>query len=314
MISYARDNCIHCGRCTRICPFLEHYAMDLESFSRRPDLRSECYLCDNCKRVCPKTISGREIAMDMRINDPLPARKVRFQKDPYLLRNLQKKNTKTLLFLGCNYPGQYPETCKALIALCAERGVDFSVDCCKKPIEQKGIPLSADKIFDSVKDRGIERLVCCCPNCYRTMKNRGDVEVISVYDYLEEEGLLHTLPEEDIPVYIPCGDRENLDFFRAIEPYLKSYRMPYESVHCCGLGGGGKHNADVDGTIKDRFKEIYEKEKSIWTYCASCSIRFNAYEMDQAVNFLSAFLGIYEAPSSSYMKIVISFKGYPHAK
>ncbi|MDY3118459.1 MAG: (Fe-S)-binding protein [Peptoniphilus sp.] len=314
MISYAREKCIHCGQCTRQCPFLSHYAMDLEEFTRRPNLRGECYLCDNCKRVCPKKISGREIAMAMRATDPLPSRKVRFQKNPYLLRNLQKCDTKTLLYLGCNYPGQYPETVKKLISICADRGVDFSVDCCKKPIEQLGRPLSRDTIFDTVKNRGIKRLVCCCPNCYTMMKDRSDIEIISVYDYLDEEGLLHELPEEDIPAYIPCGDRENLDFFQRITPYLKSYHTPYESIHCCGLGGGGKHNPTVEKTIKTRFQAINRKEKSIWTYCASCSIRFNAYSLEGITNFLSAFLGIYEPPSKSYAKNIVFFRRYPHGK
>ena len=77
--------------------------MDLSEFATRPELKGECYLCDNCKRACPKDISGKDIAMEHRKNEPLPSFKVRLQKTPYLLRNVQKKNTKSLLYLGCNY-------------------------------------------------------------------------------------------------------------------------------------------------------------------------------------------------------------------
>ena len=312
MISYALDSCIHCGKCKKVCPFLAHYDMDLSEFAARPELKGECYLCDNCKRTCPKNISGRSIAMEHRKNKPLPSLKVRLQKNPYLLRNVQKKNTKSLLYLGCNYPGQFPETCKKLIGICKEDGIDFSVDCCKKPVAQTGYELSNDSIFDHVKDRGIERLICCCPNCYNMMKGRSDIQVISVFEYLHERGLLNELPQENIPLYIPCGDREHLEFFKYIEPHLKSYHKEYNKIHCCGLGGGGKHTSEVAEEVEKKFKALHETYGEIWTYCASCSIAFQRYNMDHIVNILSAFLGVNEAPSTEYMKNVLAFRKLPH--
>ncbi|MDD7362564.1 MAG: (Fe-S)-binding protein [Peptoniphilus sp.] len=313
MIDYAVQHCIHCGKCTNICPFLAHYAIDLSGFAERSDLRSECYLCDNCKRTCPKSISGADIAMEHRQKKPLSSFGVRLKKNPYLFRNLQKKDTETLLFLGCNYPGQFPETCKKLIDLCAEDGIDFSVDCCKKPIRQTGYPLSEATVFDSIRDRGIKRVICCCPNCYTTFKAYStDIEILSVFDYLDERSLLRELPEENIPLYIPCGDRESGDFFRAARRYIKSYTEPYRDIHCCGLGGGGEHTPEVADGIGKNFRAINDDVGAIWTYCASCSIAFQNYGLNHIVNVLSAFLGVAEPPSDSYGKNVLAFKRYPH--
>lgn len=314
MISYAQDACIHCGACTRVCPFLEHYDIDVSDFASRPELRGECYLCDHCKRHCPRDISGAGVAMEHRRKDPLPHFKLRLKKNPYLLRNLQKKNTKSLLFLGCNYPGQFPETCKKLIDLAAEDGIDFSVDCCKKPILQTGHPLDENTVFRSVRDRGIERLICCCPNCYSTFKKRAkDFEVISIFEYLEERGLLFDLTD-DIPLYIPCGDRREGDFLRYLLPYLKNVSQPYRDILCCGLGGGSGHSPEIGDEIKRRFQAVNDEVGSIWTYCASCTIAFQRYELKGIANVLSAFLGIEEPPSDAYLKNVLRFKRYPHGK
>ncbi|MDQ0508118.1 Fe-S oxidoreductase [Aedoeadaptatus ivorii] len=314
MIEYAKRECIHCKRCTKLCPFLSHYEIDLSEFAGREELAGECYLCDNCKRACPKDISGREISMEFRKASPLPHRLVRFQKDPYLFRNLQKNNTKDLLFLGCNYPGVFPMTVRKLVEICAERGVDFSVDCCRKPIADTGYPLSTDSMFQNLRDRGIERLICCCPNCYNTLQGRSEIEVISIYRYLDEEGLLTPIGREGLPVYIPCGDREHRDFYAAIEPYLTAPRFPYESLHCCGLGGGAaKRNAAVANAVRENFIARNREVEEIWTYCASCAIAFQGYGLEHIVNFLSVFLGVDESPSPRYFKNVISMKGVSHA-
>ena len=60
------DACIHCGKCTRSCLFLEKYGIDLPVLKEKPELAYHCFLCGTCGCVCPKGIDGKEIALDSR--------------------------------------------------------------------------------------------------------------------------------------------------------------------------------------------------------------------------------------------------------
>ena len=58
--------CIHCGRCTGRCAFLQRHGLDLAGFAGREELSYHCFLCGDCAAVCPKGIDGRLIALSMR--------------------------------------------------------------------------------------------------------------------------------------------------------------------------------------------------------------------------------------------------------
>ena len=44
-------DCIHCGKCTRKCSFLQKYSLDLQELARHPELAYHCFLCGACSRV-----------------------------------------------------------------------------------------------------------------------------------------------------------------------------------------------------------------------------------------------------------------------
>ncbi|MFR8719265.1 MAG: hypothetical protein ACLVE7_07795 [Coprococcus comes] len=55
------DACIHCGKCTRSCLFLEKYGIDLPVLKEKPELAYHCFLCGTCGCVCPKGIDGKRL-------------------------------------------------------------------------------------------------------------------------------------------------------------------------------------------------------------------------------------------------------------
>ena len=58
--------CVHCGKCTRYCKFLEKYKIDIGNMKDHEDLIYHCFLCGKCTAVCPMGIDGREIILHMR--------------------------------------------------------------------------------------------------------------------------------------------------------------------------------------------------------------------------------------------------------
>ena len=66
MIEKTRAECISCKKCTKHCPFLQKYGMDLKDFTFRPDLRKSCFMCGVCTQVCPLHLAGEKIALELR--------------------------------------------------------------------------------------------------------------------------------------------------------------------------------------------------------------------------------------------------------
>ena len=127
------DECIHCSACTKKCSFLTKYEIDLGEFAKNPLLAKSCFMCDSCLRACPLDLDGAEVAIAHR-EDLGGYGAVKFMKSPYKFRNNSKIKSKDVLMFGCAFPGHYPETTKYLIDL-FEGKMDFSIDCCGKPLE-----------------------------------------------------------------------------------------------------------------------------------------------------------------------------------
>lgn len=311
-IKRTQEECIKCDACKKNCDFLAKYDMNLLDFCSREDLRYSCFLCDRCKKVCPKDLSGRDIALEMRRENPKGTFATEFMKNNYKLKNNSKKPSKTLLFLGCNYPGFLPETCEKMIQICEERGVDFSVDCCKKPVEEMGANPKMKYIDKLFRDKGVERLICCCPNCYHFLKNRyDDIEIIDPYEYLIEIGVGEEITEE-ANVFFPCSERFDTPIFDNIKKFADNTKTAtFRKINCCGMGGGAvKHEGDL---VKASHEEVVEIDAdNMYTYCSTCAGVFEKSGVKNVKNFLSEIIGVHEKPSADYAKNVLKIKWRRH--
>ena len=306
MMERTRRDCIDCGLCTKNCEFLTKYDMNLKDFCNRENLRYSCFLCDTCRAVCPKDLSGREIALEMRRKNTAGTFSTKFMKNNYKLRNNSNKKSSDLLFLGCNYPGFYPKTCEKLIEICEDYGIDWSVDCCKKPVYELGDKPALDNLSDLFKEKETKRIITCCPNCFHFLKDKLEVEVIDAYQFLIEKGI-GTIIEEEANIFFPCSDRYNHEIFKSINKFIPNYKDSYKSVNCCGLGGGAKkHEPSIIEATKNNLTRL--NTKNIYTYCSSCSGIFRTYELKNIKNVLSEVLDVHEEVSSDYAKNVMRFK------
>lgn len=193
-------DCIECGACTKKCEFLTKYDINLVDFFNRPDLAYSYYLCDICTKVCPADIDGVEISLYLRKQNPKKFSYPNFSKQsplksPYIYANNSHRKSKELLFFDCNFPGFLPKTTKAMIEKFAKLGIDFSIDCCGKPLYEANLRYSKTKahLEKLFLGKGVERIITACPNCYYFFKDHAKfsgIEISSIYEKLDELGEL----------------------------------------------------------------------------------------------------------------------------
>lgn len=307
------DECIHCSACTKKCSFLTKYEIDLGEFVKNPSLAKSCFMCDSCLRACPLDLDGAEVAIAHR-EDLGGYGAVKFMKSPYKFRNNSKIKSKDVLMFGCAFPGHYPETTKYLIDL-FEGKMDFSIDCCGKPLEDSGLISDFEKNLERLKkiykEKGVERIVTMCPNCFYFFKGHMDklnIEVISIYQKLQEENLLNVIDDE-AEIFMPCPDKRTNELLKQIKPFVPNGKVKFRKVMCCGMGGGAKSKE------KDLADEMMNKVKSevkdnIYTYCASCSASFEKSNVKNVRHILSEILGVKEKVDLNYFKNALKLKFY----
>lgn len=307
------DECIHCSACTKKCSFLTKYEIDLGEFAKNPSLAKSCFMCDSCLRACPLDLDGAEVAIAHR-EDLGGYGAVKFMKSPYKFRNNSKIKSKDVLMFGCAFPGHYPETTKYLIDL-FEGKMDFSIDCCGKPLEDSGLISDFEKNLERLKkiykEKGVERIVTMCPNCFYFFKGHMDklnIEVISIYQKLQEENLLNVIDDE-AEIFMPCPDKRTNELLKQIKPFVPNGKVKFRKVMCCGMGGGAKAKE------KDLANEMMNKVKSeikdnIYTYCASCSASFGKSNVKNVRHILSEILGVKEKVDLNYFKNALKLKFY----
>ena len=304
------DECIHCSACTKKCLFLTKYKMDLGEFAKRPELAKSCFMCNSCLRACPIDLDGAKVAINHR-EDLSGYGAVKFMKSPYKFRNNSKIKTKDILMFGCAFPGHYPETTKYLIDM-FEGKMDFSIDCCGKPLEDSGLisdfEKNLERLKEMYKEKGVERIVTMCPNCFYFFKEKLDMEVISIYQKLEEENLLNVI-EDEAEIFMPCPDKESKELLNQIKPYVPNGKVKFKKVMCCGMGGGAKSKEpelakEMMNTVKSEINE------NIYTYCASCSASFGKSKVKNVKHILSEMLGVKEKVDLGYFKNSLKLKYY----
>ncbi|MHC1750660.1 MAG: TIGR04283 family arsenosugar biosynthesis glycosyltransferase [Cellulosilyticaceae bacterium] len=277
------DDCIHCNRCTKVCSFLQKYKMDLSEFEKRQDLAYHCFLCGECLSVCPKGIDGRKVSEGLRRKQArekgekaisLKYFPLVLEKKNYKFKNYRHVQSKSVLFLGCNFPAHYPETTKQLVTLfktAFNMGVVF--DCCGKPVAELGLENAENTMLNKLERRlkknKIEEIVVVCPNCYDYLKERLDINIITIYEKLKQEKIDCAPLNPNTRVFLPCPDREKQVLFHQIQELSPEGNIQsIENVQCCGLGGGA---SKYEPELAKALTNTIESENEVYVYCASCA-------------------------------------------
>ena len=303
--------CTHCGACRANCRFLEKYGIDIGDLAEREDLLYHCFLCGECTAVCPERIDGRQMVIDMRRRqvkengNKLKASGYEMlikEKENYIFKNYKNGNTKSVLFPGCNFPSFYPETTRKLIKILkneADMGVLF--DCCGKPVSELGLKEQEGKIIRRLNERlraaDIQEIVMLCPNCYYFLKDKLEIQVLSIYEKLSQLGIGQKVDGKG-SLFLPCPDREDQQWVSWLEPFFQKKPDIIKGTQCCGLGGcaGGKEPELAKGMACHVTGEGYE---NVYTYCASCAGNLTRNGGQGVSHLLTEILDCNEQPDTA---------------
>lgn len=304
--------CIHCKQCTRHCSFLSKYELTIGDTDKLRPLAYHCFLCGECTRVCPKDIDGRQIILDMRIEEvkkdkyALKQKGYGFlllEKKNYIFKNYRKARTKSILFPGCNFPSFYPKTTKYLSKLLKEKAnIDTVYDCCGKPIAELGLTKEEDNIIAGInryiEKESIKEIILLCPNCYYHFGDRLNVKITTIYEKLRELNIGNKI-NFDADIFLPCPDRENKKWMEYVSFFIDSKIDFVKNIQCCGLGGCAivkERELALDMPRKLK-KQGHER---ILTYCGTCAGNFNRQDCTNVSHFLPLILGTMEEPDCKH--------------
>ncbi len=227
-----------------------------------------------------------------------------FEKAHYPFKNYPKSKTKDVLFPGCAFPSQFPQTMKKIAEVCKNHGCGVAYDCCGHPLDGYGVEGGTDKVLRGIENRlakaGCERVIVLCPNCWKLMKNRLSFPVISIYEFLKEiDFQVEDDNSERGVLFTPCPDRPDHELEAQVREFSVFENVDtMTKVPCCGLLPEiMKKGPEAVQKSTNKVMDAAGGE-TIYTYCASCLGQFSRLGNNNCKHVLSVLLGVEEVPDS----------------
>lgn len=215
------------------------------------------------------------------------------------------EHRKAIFWPGCALMSADPELLKKtfLILRRAEPEIGFSSCCCAQPTEYlftKKFAKRQAKLCRMLKTQGVERVYTACPNCAVSLKKLGCVEVIPVWEtldeYLRKEDILQNGGAE-YALHDPCPARKETAQHAAVRSILKKAgvsvaEFPHNrgNTICCG-NYHMMRALDPEKSASMRKKRLAEApDAPITSYCAGCLDAFSS-EGKQCTHLLELLFG-----------------------
>jgi len=331
------EQCISCGACSENCLILQEIDEDPAAIAARGaevDEAFACSLCKLCEAVCPLDLSPAQMFQDKRIQSvaageiDIDELRYLFPDRPMNVMNLfrqyygidysdlnQSSPAQTAFFPGCTMMTYSPLlTRKVFETLSAnENDLLFFTDCCGKPLYQLGMEGRWDKnrehLIDKIKGLGVKKLIVACPNCFYELRQamvNQDIEIISVYEVLKENGTASSRNVEagtSCTIHDSCPDRFEGIMGTQVREALegRGYRITEmedsrEKTICCGSGGQISHFRPefAQQLVQQRLSEAEKTgAQNLVAFCHSCVLNFSRNEsklkVRHALNLLLDF-------------------------
>jgi Fe-S oxidoreductase len=187
-------------------------------------------------------------------------------------------------FPGCSMIGYDPElvelTYSWLLRLNPQMGIVSS--CCAYPTsglnDMQKFNVYQTQLGNKLKSAGIRKLVVCCPNCTKSLENLEDVDVISIWQFLDEHPCIFKTDEGITYVlHDPCPTRNYPEIQATFRRVMERGGVTWQEYN------SNRRWAICCGKIKmlmmiypEKGKELLMKRlsesqnRNILTYCFSC--------------------------------------------
>lgn len=228
----------------------------------------------------------------------------RLENAHYPFKRYPKKCCETVLFPGCAFSSQFPRAMDRLADICSAHGVGIAYDCCGVSLAKYKDGSDARRVIASVAKRlercGCKRLVCLCPNCFYYLDKNLDVEVISVYQLLDELGIEQEGALSEGVLFIPCPDRKERVLEGQIRDSFDLDGLEVLAKGCCGL------KPDIAAKGPEACKKAgckvieHAQGERMHVYCASCAGQFKRLGNESVRHILPQILGVDEEPDAAH--------------
>jgi len=322
----------HCDECIKGCAYLQHYKkfpriLTREIYNNVSIIMGDhmmnkpinaCSLCGQCSILCPNGYDMAEVChmarqnmvytgkMSLAVHEFALMDMVFSNEEGFLCKNQPGfDKCKYVFFPGCQATAIAPATVRAAyLDLCdrLEGGVALMLGCCGAICDWAGrYEMQADTtafLNSKLAELGNPIMIAGCPTCKKELAPNENVEVVGIWNVLEEIGLPEKAGRADKPIAIhdACGargDHETQDSIRRIAESLgcrvEDTEYSGDKSPCCGYGGLTQYtNREVAKKMTDKCLE--RSELPYLSYCMACRDRF-AREGRESMHLLELVYG-----------------------
>ena len=318
-----------CGLCVTDCEFLKKHCSSPKELARQvletgltdPDVLKmaySCNICSLCATVCPEDLDTGKLLLEARRRaveqgvGPLKEHKpiVSYWKagvaDLFTMVMPEPGSTraKRLFFTGCALPAVSPRNTLRVYEELRQLlpGTGVLMVCCGAPVELIGMERefldTKRKILEMAASVGAEELVCACPDCAHTLRERvPELRTTTIWEALGGKWKPPAARSGvRVAIHDSCKARHASGIHEGIRALLRDAgadieELEYdrEKARCCGFGGMiWPVDTDLAKTIIHR--RASETECPMVTYCAGCRMALASDGKDaiHALDFLFA--------------------------
>ncbi len=312
--------CVQCTclECVKSCAFMKHYKSYPKRYVREVynnlsiamgihhanEMINACSLCGQCGSICPNGLNMADVflAARNRMNETkkMPPSAFEFAmldmeystSDRFFMAKCSPNSNKCdyIFFPGCQLPASEPELVKEVYLDLLNKfsgNLGLMLSCCGIMAhwsgEEKLFEDALNKIKTSLIDLGSPKIITACPNCHHVLKDIANLEVISIYEILEENVKNLNIDKRSLYIHDACGARNDYDFQNKVRSLL--FKMGNEICEmkdskekgsCCGYGGLTSHsNRSISNEIiNSNIKDNSLSDKEVLSYCINCRDRY----------------------------------------
>lgn len=312
------DGCIGCNDCMKNCPMLSTYCespstlfkeiREKEMVDRK--LVFSCTGCDYCNHVCPKNLNIKQFCYDIKnqcveedtlLNKAGHFNVINFHKASihpmftYLGKEIKRGDTDTVFMPGCSFSSTHPDLIKKVVnRMNTISPIGLFIDCCGNPVysigDQKRFNENTNRIMTVFKRYGIKKIITACGNCYKTFSEHYNVEVIDLWQYMNEHSSVFITGDyskqytSDFILHDPCSYRKNDKTHDAVRALINKMNIPIQEFNqtkdqgpCCGAGGMMEIIMSNQAERDQRLRVREAENRLILSYCQCCVEGFSKY-------------------------------------
>ncbi|KMT21179.1 (Fe-S)-binding protein [Clostridium cylindrosporum] len=309
-VSINEEKCIGCNLCMKECPMSQEIQISPKDIMKSVkdnnnidiSIPFSCTFCSSCTSKCPRDIDLSSMYNKIR-KDVFKKDKKSVNNFGYATVRFHQKSSYSSIFTGSNIPNGctsvfFPgcslsgyskeivdNTFKYLSSKIDNLGLLLT--CCGKPSldigDEKSFESNFQSIIDILEKNGIEEVIVACSNCFNTIRDYGNVKVVSLWETFRNIGVpdrVHGIYKNsniDVALHDPCPIRKENEIHESVRFILDEIGLKYkefnkskENTQCCGAGGM-MMSTNRNVALKQMKLRAESTEAShIISYCESC--------------------------------------------